>query len=80
MPSLNSPELQGWASDKALQRDRRPAAGLHFHPSGHWEYGQVSRMKHGPGSTVEVVSALGATYRGELSFIVGRAPAAEAEA
>ncbi|WP_269846190.1 hypothetical protein [Streptomyces carminius] len=40
----------------------------------------MSRMKHGPGSTVEVVSALGATYRGELSFIVGRAPAAEAEA
>lgn len=38
----------------------------------------VSRMKHGPGPTVGVVSALGTTYRGELAFIVGRAPAAEA--
>lgn len=40
----------------------------------------VSRLKHGPGPTVGVVSALGTTYRGDLSFIVARAPAAEADA
>ncbi|MFE2025482.1 hypothetical protein ACFW9V_10085 [Streptomyces hygroscopicus] len=39
----------------------------------------VSRMKDGPGPTVGVVSALGTTYRGELSFIVGRAPVAKAD-
>ncbi|MFC9278106.1 hypothetical protein [Streptomyces collinus] len=40
----------------------------------------VSRMKDGPGLTVGVVSELGTTYRGELSTIVGRAPAAESPA
>lgn len=35
-------EREGTASDKALQRDRRPAVGLRFRPSGHWEYGRVS--------------------------------------
>jgi hypothetical protein len=33
----------------------------------------LSRMKDGPGPQVGVVTALGSTYRGELSFIVGRA-------
>ncbi|MGH3326781.1 MAG: hypothetical protein ACRDPT_03110 [Streptomycetales bacterium] len=32
----------------------------------------ISRMKHGPGPYEGVVTKLGATYRGELSFIVGR--------
>lgn len=35
----------------------------------------VSRMKAGPGPTRGVVSKLGATHQGSLSFIVGRAPA-----
>ncbi|MFF5127663.1 hypothetical protein ACFY41_12170 [Streptomyces syringium] len=34
----------------------------------------VSRMKNGPGPTVGVVSKLGTTYRGHMSFIVGRGP------
>lgn len=33
----------------------------------------LSRMKDGPGPTEGVVTGLGATYRGELSFIIGRA-------
>ena len=37
----------------------------------------LSRMKEGPGPQVGVVTALGSTYRGELSFIVGRAPMQE---
>ncbi|WP_432064644.1 hypothetical protein [Streptomyces sp. C10-9-1] len=37
----------------------------------------VSRMKDGPGPTTAVVTKLGTTYRGPLSDIVGRAPAAE---
>ncbi|WP_233290136.1 hypothetical protein [Kitasatospora sp. MBT66] len=35
----------------------------------------VSRMKNGPGPVIGVVTALGTTYRGTISFIVGRAPA-----
>ncbi|MET9297443.1 hypothetical protein [Streptomyces sp. NPDC003077] len=35
----------------------------------------VSRMRSGPGPTVGIVSQLGSTYRGHMSFIVGRAPA-----
>ena len=31
-------------------------------------------MKDGPGQYEGVVTQLGTTYRGELSFIVGRAP------
>jgi hypothetical protein len=34
----------------------------------------LTRMKDGPGPHVGVVTALGSTYHGELSFIVGRAP------
>jgi hypothetical protein len=34
----------------------------------------ISRMKDGPGQYEDVVTQLGTTYRGELSFIVGRAP------
>jgi len=34
----------------------------------------LSRMKDGPGQYEGVVTQLGTTYRGELSFIVGRAP------
>ncbi|MCH0573132.1 hypothetical protein I3F60_28465 [Streptomyces sp. MUM 136J] len=37
----------------------------------------VSRMKNGPGPTLGVVSKLGTTYRGALSDIVSRAPAAD---
>ncbi|MFI7089751.1 hypothetical protein ACIBUR_39985 [Streptomyces anulatus] len=37
----------------------------------------VSRMKNGPGPTLGVVSKLGTTYRGPLSDIVSRAPAAD---
>ncbi|WP_239648878.1 hypothetical protein [Nocardiopsis chromatogenes] len=40
----------------------------------------VSRMKHGPGPFVGVVSALGTTYRGALSVIIGRAPETDSEA
>jgi hypothetical protein len=36
-----------------------------------------SRMKDGPGPQVGVVTALGSTYRGELSVLVGRAPQIE---
>ncbi|WP_406095637.1 hypothetical protein [Kitasatospora purpeofusca] len=35
----------------------------------------VSRMKNGPGPVTGVVTALGTTYRGAISSIVGRAPA-----
>ncbi|MYS79454.1 hypothetical protein GTZ85_04220 [Streptomyces sp. SID5474] len=35
----------------------------------------VTRLKNGPGATLGTVTALGATYRGTLSVIVGRAPA-----
>jgi len=35
----------------------------------------LSRVKDGAGTYQGVVTRLGATYRGELSFIVGRAPA-----
>ncbi|MFI1253197.1 hypothetical protein ACH4U6_05220 [Streptomyces netropsis] len=34
----------------------------------------VSRMKHGPGPTVGVVTQLGTTYSGPLSDILRRAP------
>lgn len=34
----------------------------------------LSRMKDGSGPTEGVVTRLGTTYRGELSFIVGLAP------
>ncbi|MFE6917829.1 hypothetical protein [Streptomyces rubiginosohelvolus] len=37
----------------------------------------VSRMKNGPGPTLGLVSKLGTTYRGPLSDIVSRAPAAD---
>ncbi|WP_211216196.1 hypothetical protein [Longispora albida] len=36
----------------------------------------ISQMKHGPGPVEGVVTKLGATYRGELSVIIGRAPGA----
>ncbi|PYC77336.1 hypothetical protein C7C46_19025 [Streptomyces tateyamensis] len=37
----------------------------------------VSRLKDGPGPTIGVVTALGTTYRGDLSVIIGRAPVAD---
>ena len=50
---------------------------------GHLEVGDrvllpenyVSRMKNGPGPVIGVVTALGTTYRGTLSSVVGRMPA-----
>jgi hypothetical protein len=38
----------------------------------------VSRLKDGPGTALGVVTKLGTTYLGEMSLIVGRAPAATA--